>query len=53
MKLQVTFLGEAGIDTGGLSRELFTLVTPMLRDSGLFRGAEGESCDIVRLIFWH
>ncbi|XP_030855906.1 uncharacterized protein LOC753173 [Strongylocentrotus purpuratus] len=39
--LSVNFLGEAGVDTGGLSRELFSLVLPMIRENGIFSGCHG------------
>ena len=39
-ELDVKFVGEDGIDNGGLSREYLTLVLRAIRDSYMFHGPE-------------
>ena len=35
-------IGESGVDTLGLQREIFSLIVPKIRDSGLFIGCHGK-----------
>lgn len=40
--LVVYFVGEAGVDTGGLTRELATLCLPLIRESQYLTGPPGK-----------
>ena len=42
-----TLVGERGIDTGGLSRELMTMVMRAIQESVIFRG-EGTNNELSR-----
>ena len=43
----VTFVGEPGIDTGGLTREFASLITPVLRESKYFCGEPGNTTAFI------